>query len=415
MIDSIVIRNISKTLLLLSLFVSGCQTVSHTSNGKPIAHFESAGGLITYPSSWELPQYLEPPPNDITLSHYFNKWLQNRFHFGRYEVRPKGNAVPFKRRLVPSNFLESELSNKSILSYLYYDNGEVIHDSLAPASRFNFDLNNETEFRSNSVGKSFVSYLVGHAICQGYISSVDAPLNDWPVLGNTLYENQRLVDLLNMRARDQHVVSEEKGFIKSGRWFNTNTVELLAMVELDGTIPHADRVYNYHGFATNLAFNYMIFKLGDDWGAFLNAIFQDKIKIENDFFFAKNRPTSGWYSAYGTRYDYLRIAKSILNDWTNDTCVGKYLKTIVARGEPKNHRFNDPGRMTDVSKVYGGQFHLGFAGMKDRNILGLNGYGGQNVLIDLDNSRIVVTNSATTNFDWEELVYNAIKNGRLKD
>jgi hypothetical protein len=31
---------------------------------------------------------------------------------------------------------------------------------------------------------------------------------------------------------------------------------------------------------------------------------------------------------YATRYDYLRIAKAMLDDWQNDTCVGKYLKTI---------------------------------------------------------------------------------------
>ena len=31
---------------------------------------------------------------------------------------------------------------------------------------------------------------------------------------------------------------------------------------------------------------------------------------------------------YATRYDYLRIAKAMLDDWQKDTCVGKYLKTI---------------------------------------------------------------------------------------
>ena len=31
---------------------------------------------------------------------------------------------------------------------------------------------------------------------------------------------------------------------------------------------------------------------------------------------------------FATRYDYLRIAKAMLDDWQNDTCVGKYLKTI---------------------------------------------------------------------------------------
>ena len=31
---------------------------------------------------------------------------------------------------------------------------------------------------------------------------------------------------------------------------------------------------------------------------------------------------------YATRYDYLRIAKAIMDDYQNDTCVGKYLKEI---------------------------------------------------------------------------------------
>ena len=29
-----------------------------------------------------------------------------------------------------------------------------------------------------------------------------------------------------------------------------------------------------------------------------------------------------------TRFDYLRIAKAIMDDYQNDTCVGKYLKEI---------------------------------------------------------------------------------------
>jgi hypothetical protein len=42
------------------------------------------------------------------------------------------------------------------------------------------------------------------------------------------------------------------------------------------------------------------------------------------------------------------------------------------------------------------------------------GYGGQDIFIDLDNSRIIVMNAATTNYNWIELGYNAIRVGRLK-
>ena len=38
------------------------------------------------------------------------------------------------------------------------------------------------------------------------------------------------------------------------------------------------------------------------------------------------------------RYDYLRIGKRILDDWNNDTCVGKYLKTIYEQRINKNRK-----------------------------------------------------------------------------
>jgi hypothetical protein len=48
--------------------------------------------------------------------------------------------------------------------------------------------------------KALVSYVTGHAICEGYISSIDHKLNDWELLENTLFYDQKLIDLLNMAA-----------------------------------------------------------------------------------------------------------------------------------------------------------------------------------------------------------------------
>ena len=36
------------------------------------------------------------------------------------------------------------------------------------------------------MGKSLVSYVTGHAICEGYIDSVNVKLDDWPTIKNTL-------------------------------------------------------------------------------------------------------------------------------------------------------------------------------------------------------------------------------------
>ena len=54
---------------------------------------------------------------------------------------------------------------KGILSYLYYQEGEVLIDEFSPKERLGELLNNETKLYSMSMGKSVTSYILGHAIC----------------------------------------------------------------------------------------------------------------------------------------------------------------------------------------------------------------------------------------------------------
>ena len=59
------------------------------------------------------------------------------------------------------------MKTKGILSYLYYQDGEVLIDEFSPKERLGEFLNNETKFYSMSMGKSVTSYILGHAICEG--------------------------------------------------------------------------------------------------------------------------------------------------------------------------------------------------------------------------------------------------------
>ena len=76
-----------------------------------------------------------------------------------------------------------------------------------------------------------------------------------------------------------------------------------------------------------------MFKTGDDFEKILEKTFKEKAKIKHSVFFykvpgsSKERGNAN-IMFFATRYDYLRIAKAMLDDWQNDTCVGKYLKTI---------------------------------------------------------------------------------------
>ena len=119
--------------------------------------------------------------------------------------------------------------------------------------------------------------------------------------------------------------------------------------------------YNYHGLLPNVVFGYIKHKTGDQFEKFLEDVFQKHIKIKNSVIFFKHRdmPDEGRPNSmfYADRYDYLRIAKSIMDDYQNDTCVGKYFKDLHERRIQKKttKEFRDPPY--NPSKAYGGYFH----------------------------------------------------------
>ena len=43
----------------------------------------------------------------------------------------------------------------------------------------------------------------------------------------------------------------------------------------------------------------------------------------------------------------------------------------------------------------------------------MSGYGGQEIIIGVERSRIIVVNAMRTNYDWKRIVYQRIKNGKF--
>jgi len=401
-------------LIIFCIFLSSCQTTSVRQN---IVEFSE-----------------KARPNDKAISNSqdgyrsrIQRWKsQNRL----YVVNPKGNAVDFKyEQNEKSLILEKELSEGSILSYLFYENGVIKYNGKAKDGRFNKNINDETLFFTHSTGKSIVSYIVGHAICEGYISSIDE-LIDWPMMSNTLYQGQRLRDLLNMNAGDIHTVhNRSRSIMGSNKHHRDMGLDRIAAL-LDGTKKMGDAVF-YNNVLTDIIANYVVFKSGDKYNELMRSIFQDKIKIKYRISYQKHRRTPAiskfskyWgkpetqasYSYHMTRTDFLRVAVAMMKDYQNQTCVGKYLKQAqaLALKWPKYRSWGkQKTNLHSYAKKYGAQFYFDFYGMDDRNIISTIGYNNQNMLIDMDNSRIIVTNSAATGWDQIVFMINPIRDGVL--
>lgn len=364
------------------------------------------------------------------------------FHFkkqhniwDKHIIQPSKNPYKFKinlnkdkKKLIKN--IDKEMQKTGLLSYLLFEDGEIVIDKISPPNRLGLLFNNDTKWTTASIGKSYTSYVVGQAICDGYIKGVDVQLNDWPLLKKTLYENVKLIDLLNMAAGDQKLVKNNdlakgKGIEKNP---NVNTLKYHMEGYFKGSKP-SKNIYNYSNLVSNIILNYVWHKSNGDFHKITDKVFKEKAKIENSVYFLKisQRTTQGRregikykydvkdsdgplrYSMEATRYDHLRIARAILDEWKNDTCVGKYFKEIYDRRIPKKRKEYTKTVAYTYGKSYGGQFHFDFGGFKDRKIFALDGAYGQSILIDMDNSKIVSINAIHMNYNWHKIALQALK------
>ena len=357
-----------------------------------------------------------------------NTWDYPLIEYSGWVIKGSENHFKFQSNLREDKDVLKEFKNNKntgIISYLLFENDKIVIDvSDIPKKISSGDYIIDGLLPSHSMGKSLVSYVTGHAICEGYIDSINVKLNDWPLIQNTLYEDAVLLDLLNMKGGDQKWVGERRNVGSDNRIKgekkeeNVNVIGLEKVMNkyLKGT-EKSKLIYNYSALTTNVIMNYVKFKAGDDWDKLLHKVFNEHVKVKNSVQFqrsnrkyAKTNYVSARYSFYANRYDYLRIAKTMMEDWHNDTCAGKYLKTIYKNRIKKKDNVKHSTDVGLYTKSYGGQIHFDLFGIKkERKILGLSGFAGQNILIDLDNKRIIVISSLYRNYNWKKIVHKVIK------
>jgi hypothetical protein len=219
-----------------------------------------------------------------------------------------------------------------------------------------------------------------------------------------------------MSAGDQKYLNSNR-FLNSKRAVTNPTIKSAMENELKNS-KISKKQWNYNNLLPHIILNYIIFKTGEDkFQDLLDEVFREKAKTEFDAHFVETEIStqidrSITNTLMATRYDYLRIAKAMLDDWQNDTCEGKYLKSLYERKVKKNKDYRDKQEAYSNTKSYGGFFHLDPSGMKNRHIFIMDGYGGQTLTIDFDRKRIVTTMAVHRDFNWMKIAHSAIKKGK---
>jgi len=356
-------------------------------------------------------------PLDYLIRAYESCYQKDFSGNGRYLVESGTNPAPVDFDPQDEPDVTNALEHTGLVSYLLYSDGKVRVDQVSPPNRLGNIFNDETLFMSNSVGKSVTSYLLGHAICEGYIDGVDTTMSDWPLVQGTLYENLKLSDIINMRVGD-HKFVEKNRILFDNRWGANNPLHKSIAYwgeELQGTKPSHVKLFNYNEMLPNLTLNYIQYKAGQNFDSLVRSFLQEKVGIENDFQFNRvdsyGRDEDGLLVAtfMASRYDYLRLGIALLNDWRSDSCEGRYLKGLYERRGRGNDelgflRWRINGTKTNYK--YAGFFYTDIGRVKGRSFA-MAGYGGQLMLVNFDTGVIVSTLAVHDNFLSRKIVVDA--------
>ena len=232
---------------------------------------------VTNYESWAIPY--KASPNDETLKFYIVKQKNNEDSHDKQGATGSENPYQFKSELREDKYITEQMQKTALLSYLFFEDGKIVIDEITPDDRFGKLFNNETGWTSASVGKSIVSYITGHAICGGYIDSVDSRLDDWSLLQNTLYEGQKLIDLLNMSAGDQEYSGSDLKINGSSRGEQTSPHNDPLKHHMEGFFKNSKKgnsLYSYSNIVPDIIINYVMFKSKGDFQKILDEAFKEK-------------------------------------------------------------------------------------------------------------------------------------------
>jgi len=393
---------LKRLLLIVLVSLSAASVQAQNWNKKDEVGIKTWNGLI--------PQRANP--NLETVRHHMELY-NNRGPKGRHDSEPSPSPRALKFNLRDEPFIDRQLRKTFLASYLMYEKGEVVIDKISPQDRFGDLIDNDTLLYSMSLGKSVGSYLMGHAICKGYIESIDHKLSDWPIVANSLIAEASVRDVINAATGHQKYMRNNEIF-KQGTNVNGYTIETLVKFELPGSTPSRKR-FEYGQLPANVALNYIDFKTDHQFESLMNEVFRDHVGLDGPLRFTQVRTgyskTQGLIRAnfLATRHDTLRIAIAMLEDWHSDNCVGKYLKDIYANriGKGAKQSWGD-----GFSTSYGGFFHTDYPSIGD-TVMGMDGYGGIALLINFDDQRIVYAHAAHRDYAFKKIILDAVEDGQF--
>lgn len=315
--------------------------------------------------------------------------LETGFYWPVVNVRSTQPVSQIDFNISESSDLETFFQQASLLSALVFRQGAVVLDeSHEPL------LDDDQQMYSMSIAKSFVGYLLAHAICDGYIEPEKKLVTYLPEAKGTVYENVSIKDLSDMRGSPKGIWGDRG--LKRYQWESLDAYSRpivssrLAIADFlsakTGDSSNDRNEFYYTSFSTDL----LAKAIENSIPGRLVGYYQDKILKPAGFAGSLSYlPDKNWWpinhgGIYLARYDYLRFAILVSDSWKAEGCVGTYLRELQSNGSVIFSSYNHQVK-------YAGQFW--FDSRLGHSSVLMTGHGGQRVLIDYEKNEIVILHS----------------------
>ena len=292
--------------------------------------------------------------------------------------------------------VDEYLKQESVAGLLVIKDGKIIYE------RYGLGNDKDSLWISFSVAKSVTSMLVGAAIKDGYIESVDEKVTDYlPRLKNSAYDQSTIRNIMQMSSGVQwnEDYADPKSDVNSAVWDGRGLNEYLRNKPRD-TAP--GDVFNYNTAETNLVGNLLRSAIGNNLSTYLTEKIWQPFGMESDANWMLTLPGGGEWGGCcinATLRDYARIGMFALNNGrlSDGTSVlpDNWMKDSIS-----------------PSKGYDGYGYMWWLTNKDAyRAVGIFGQGiyinhKENIVIALHSARAVASNQSS--WDLQNAFYAAM-------
>ena len=200
--------------------------------------------------------------------------------------------------------VDEYVRKQNVAGLIVVKNGTVVYE------RYELGNTRESRWLSYSVAKSVTSLLVGAAIKDGYIRSVDEPVTDYlPRLRNSAYDRSSIRNVLQMASGVEwtEVYDDPQADINTVTW---PTLELYEFLRNKPRAAAPGEVFNYNTGETNLVGTLVRAAIGNNLSTYLSEKIWKPFGMEYDAYWVLSEEGGGEFggsSLNATLRDYARI------------------------------------------------------------------------------------------------------------